>query len=121
VSKLSPQDEDYAKGLLAERAGAIQNKDKDHQTAVEKELKRIGWSGSLEANVDPRQEVAATEAVQETATVKRRSKSRKAAKPRQATPAEEKAIEATVEAEAKTEEPEPAGHALTTADFRRPG
>jgi hypothetical protein len=104
VSKLDPQDEDYAKGLLAERAGAIQNKNKDHQAQIEKELKRVGWSGSLEANVDPRQEVAAVAAVQETATVKRRTKSRKLAKPRDATPAEEKAIAATVEAEAKAEE-----------------
>jgi hypothetical protein len=38
--------------------------------------------------------------------------------PRQATPAEEKAIEATVEAEAEEPEPEPVGKPITTDSFK---
>jgi hypothetical protein len=46
---------------------------------------------------------------------------RKVTKPRQATPAEEKAIVATVEAEAAPEPEPPVGHAITTSSFKGGG
>lgn len=115
MSRITDQlEQEYIGGLLTERAGYLQSGRKDRASQVDAELKRLGYTGSKEATVDPHQEVletAATESKTEKATVRRKATRRKAAKPRQATPAEEKAIAQTVEAEAKAPEPahEPVG------------
>ena len=99
MSKVTDQlEQDYIDGLLAERAGHVQagTKRKDRVKQVDAELKRVGYDGPLDAGqVDrqaPRAETAAADPVSETATVKSK------ATPRKATPAEEAAIAATVEA-----------------------
>ena len=122
MSKLSPQDQDYARGLLAERAGYLQSKKKDRAAAVDKELSRIGYSDGYEtATVDPRQEVAVITEPKAAKPKARRKPAKTAPKtePRAATVAEEKAVAATVKAEAVTEKaPEPGS--LKTSAWTRP-
>jgi hypothetical protein len=72
MSTLSPQDQDYIRGLLAERAGYLQAKKKDRAAAVDAELARVGYVDKTDAPVAERLETATIDPVSERAVTKRR-------------------------------------------------